>query len=255
MRSYQVRSRGQGATFAGVWLVLVVPFFQLGALLPRGYGDAAAAAARASNSAPLVSWANHNIVMVIIFSLIEIIPLVFVLRMPALLRGVIFAEPEQGRVGQWCGIAGLTIISLVTLVNLVLLTAAASQYTAANATALGSSFRFTSIAESMIANIGGGVLLAIWLVSANAPLVRIGGLERIVGILGIISAALFAGVAGLILFNPQQSQGAIAGTSMALFGAWLFIMGLLLIRRAPALGEEIDAPATEEPTGAVAADA
>jgi hypothetical protein len=239
MRAYEVRSRGQGATFAGVWLVLVVPFFQLGALLPRGYGDAAAAAARAANAAPLLAWANHNVALVIIFSLIEVIPLIFVLRLPALLRSVIYADPKGGRVGQWCGIIGLGLISAVTLVNLVLLVAAASQYTSANAHALGSSFRFTSIAESMVANILGGLLLAIWLISANVPLVRIGGLERIIGIVGIVSAALFAGVAGLILFNPQQSQGAIAGTSMALFGAWLFVVGLLLIRRAPLLGEEI----------------
>jgi hypothetical protein len=252
MRAYQVRSRGQGATFAGIWLVLVVPFFQLGALLPRGYSDAAAASARAGNSASLVAWANHNVVLVIIFSLIEVIPLIFVLRMPALLRDVIYADPQRGRVGQWCGIAGLAVISLVTLVNLVLLFAAASQYTAAKATALGASFRFTSIAESMTANILGGVLLAIWLVSANAPLFRIGGLERIVGGIGIVSAALFAAVAGLILFNPQQSQGAIAGTSMALFGAWLFITGLLLIRRAPALGEEVDATGDTPPIEAKA---
>ncbi len=239
MRAYQVRSRGQGATFAGVWLVLVVPFFQLGALVPHGYGDAASASARARNSAPLVAWANHNIVLVIIFSLIEVIPLIFVLRLPLLLRSVIYDDPQRGRVGQWCGVAGLAIISVVTLVNLVLLVGAASRFTAANATQTGASYRFTGIAESMIANILGGLLLAVWLVSVNAPLVRIGGLERSAGILGIISAALFAAVAGLILFNPQQSQGAIAGTSMALFGAWLFLTGLLLIRRAPLLGQEI----------------
>jgi hypothetical protein len=238
MRTFQIRSRGQIALFAGIWLVAFVPFFQFGALVAHGYAKAIAQSAAANNFAPLVLWAHTNLGLAIAYPIIEVVPLVLIIRLPELLQTVTYGE-RGGRVGQWCGVAGLALIALVTLVNMVQLVSAAQQIAPANQMVVGAHFRIAAIVASLIADILGDVLLLIWLISVNVPLVRIGGFERVIGIVGVLSAALFAATAGLVIFNPQQSQGAIAGSSLALFGLWLILTGFLLIQRAPALGTPI----------------
>jgi hypothetical protein len=239
MLTFQIRSRGQIALFAGIWLVAFVPFFQYGALVAHGYATAVAQSAAQSNFAPLVWWAHANLGLAIAYPIIEILPLVLIIRLPAMLQSVIYGE-RGGRVGQWCGFAGLALIALVTLINMVQLASAAQQITPTNQMAVGANFRIAAIVASLIADILGDLLLMIWLVSVSVPLVRISGFERVIGIVGVLSAALFAATAGLVLFNPQQSQSAIAGSSLALFGLWLILTGFLLIQRAPALGAPID---------------
>lgn len=246
MRVFQIRSQGQAALFAGILLLVIIPFFQLGALLPSGFAQACAASDAAANFAPLVAWAAGHMGFVIAFPIVQLVPLLLVLRLPGLLRGVLF-EGNKGRVAMIAGVAGLAGIAAVTILNMAFLATAAQHFTGAGAAgqnAIGGQIRFVSITESLIANVLGGIALAIWLVGMNVSLVRLGGFERAVGIAGIISAALFAATAGLILYNPQQPQGALAGTSLASLGLWLILVGLLLVRRAPALGAEIsDAPA------------
>ncbi len=238
MRTFQIRSRGQLAIFAGAWLLAFVPFFQVGALLPQGYATAIQQAAHANNYAPLVAWAAQHLGLAIAFPIIEIVPLVLVVRLPELLRNVVYGA-ERGRVGQWCGMAGLGLIAAVTIVNMLQLIGAAHQFAHGDQSAIGANFRYFAILESLVADILGSILLVIWLVSINVPLVRIGGFERVVGIAGVLNAALFAATAGLLAFNPQQPPGAIAGSALAFLGLWLILTGVLLTRRATALGEEL----------------
>ena len=240
IRTYQIRSRGQIALFAGIWLLVFVPFFEVGALQTTGYASAAASSAAHANDAPLLAWASQHLGLVIAFPVIEIIPLLLVIRLPALLQSIL--DEQRGRIGRWCGMAGLVLVVLITLVNLVQLVVAAHQYgsTLMNSlSTIGANYRFTAIFDSLIANILGSLLLLIWLISVNMPLVRLGGYERAVGIVGVLSAALFAATAGLVAFNPQQPQGTVAGSAMAVFGLWLALIGQLLIRRAPALGQPL----------------
>ncbi len=247
MRTFQIRSRGQIALFAGIWLLAFVPFFLFGALYPTGYGHAIAAAAAQANYAPLVAWASQHPGLTIAFPIIEMLPLVALVRLPEMLHSVIYAD-QRGRIGQWCGVAGLVVLALVTLVSMIQLVAAAHQFAGASAdgqSAIGANFRVVAITESLVADILGSILMTIWLVSVSVPLVRLGGYERVIGGVGVLSAALFAATAGLVAFNPQQPQGAIAGTALALFGVWLILTGVLLIRRAPALGQ----PISEEEAG------
>jgi hypothetical protein len=241
MRTFQIRSRGQIALFAGIWLLAFVPFFQFGALRPTGYADAIAHAASQSNYAPLVAWAGQHLGLAIAFPIIEIIPLLLIIRLPEMLQSITYGD-QRGRIGQWCGVAGLALLALITLVSTVQLVAAAQQFAGANPAAqatIGANFRVAAITESLIADIVGSILMVIWLVAVNVPLIRVGGFERVTGILGVLSAALFAATAGLVAFDPQQPQGAIAGSALALFGTWLIITGFLLLRRAPALGQPI----------------
>lgn len=238
MRTFQIRSRGQIALFTGIWLVAFVPFFQYGALVSHGYATAVAHSASFGNFWPLVQWAHGNLGLAIAYAIIEVVPLLLIIRLPAMLQSVTYGD-TRGRVGQWCGVAGLALIALVTLISMVQLVSAAQQITTANQMAVGANFRVAAIVDSLIADILGNLLLLIWLISVNVPLVRIGGFERVIGIVGVLSAALFAATAGLVIFNPQQSQGAIAGSSLALFGLWLILTGFLLIQRAPALGTPI----------------
>jgi hypothetical protein len=242
MRMFQIRSQGQAALFAGILLLVIIPFFQLGALLPSGFADASVKSDAAANFAPLVAWATGHLGLVIAFPIVQAVPLLLILRLPGLLRGVIF-DDGKGRVAMIAGVAALAGVAVVTILNMAFLVAAAQHYAQAGAagqSAIGGQIRFVSITESLIANVLGGIAFALWLVGMNVALVRLGGFERAVGIVGIISAAVFAATAGLILYNPQQPQGALAGTSLASLGLWLILTGLLLVRRAPALGAEID---------------
>lgn len=254
MRTFQIRSRGQIAVFAGGWLFAFVPFFEIGALQTTGYASATAASAGANppTYAPLLAWASGHLGLVIAFPLIQIIPLILVLRLPELLQSVI--DGEKGRIGRWCGVAGLALVAVVSLVNLIQIVVAAQQYahaTVSMQSTMGANYRVTAITASLIADLLGGVLLTIWLVSVNAPLVRLGGYERVIGLFGILVAALFAATAGLVAFNPQQPQGTLAGSAMAAFGLWLALTGQLLIRRAPALGQPLDvAPLSATPSAA-----
>ena len=243
MRTFQIRSRGQIALFAGIWLLVFVPFFEVGALQTAGYASAAASSATHANDAPLLVWVSQHLGLVIAFSLIEIIPLLLVIRLPEMLQSIL--DAQRGRIGRWCGVAGLVLVALITLVNVVQLVVVAQHIGQSSAMAqstIGANYRFTAIYASLIADIFGSLLLLIWLISVNVPLVRIGGYERGVGIVGVVSAALFAATAGLVAFNPQQPQGTVVGSAMAVFGLWLALIGQLLIRRAPALGM----PVTEE---------
>src|SRR6185437_9166622 len=88
MRTFQIRSRGQIALFAGIWLLAFVPFFQFGALRPTGYADAIAHSASQANYAPLVAWAAQHLGLAIAFPIIEIIPLVVAVRLPEMLQSV-----------------------------------------------------------------------------------------------------------------------------------------------------------------------
>jgi hypothetical protein len=237
MRTFQIRTRGQTALFAGIWLFAFVPFFALGALQTTGYGTATAHSAALNNYAPLVQWANAHLALVLAFPIIQVIPLILVIRLPEMLQSII--DENKGTVGRWCGVAALTLVALMTIINMLQLVAAARGYTPASASTIGANFRTAAIIDSLIADILGSLLFTVWLIAVNVPLVRLGGFERVIGIVGVLNAAMFAATAGLVLYNPQQPQGPLAGTAFAVFGLWLFLIGQLLTRRAPALGEPI----------------
>lgn len=254
MSSAQIRARGQAAVFAGIWLFAFIPFFQYGALQSTGYGSAAQASAQGQNFAPILLWALGHPALVVIFPLLEALPLIIVLSLPVTLQRVVFGNEREGRVGRWCGLAGLLLTVVVTLLDMGIFLATSRQFAGAQAAtraAIGANFRATAIMESLIVDILGFLLIAIWQVSVSMPLARLEGLERLAGFAGIASAAVLLATGGLVLFNPQQSQGALSGTALALFGVWLAILGYVLWQRASALGAPLE-DAMPEPDAAPA---
>lgn len=256
MRTALFRSRGQAALFAGIVLALVLPLVRLAALIPTGYDIAAQASSSTRNYAPLLAWAAAHAPLVVVTAALGALPFILILPLPYTLRRAVFGA--TGRAAQWVALAGIALLALLAIADLVLLLAYGQQYAGAASGAqgtIGASYRFIAIGAALIANVLGGTLLTIWLVVLNLPLARLEGFERIVGFIGILSAALFGATALLSLFDPQQPQGAIVGTAQGAFGAWLILAGALLIQRAPQLGEEAgeqDAhnPADEPPNKA-----
>ena len=245
MRSFQIRARGQSALFAGGVLALFIPFYALAVLLPSGYAQAQASS-HSGNYAPLLQWTNGHVGLAIAYSLIEALPLVSILVLPYTLRRVV--QGEGGRIAQWIGIAGLAIVAFMILLNLALLLSAAQQYahaaSASASAAIGANFRIVAVNESLIADILGDGLLAVWLWMVSWPLARLPGLERAVGFVGLAGAALFGASGLLVAFDPQQTYQTVVGTASGWFGLWLALVGVLLIQRAPLLGD--DAPSPEE---------
>jgi hypothetical protein len=241
----RLRGRGQTTIFAGVWLALFVPFFQVGAL-GQSYSSAAQAAFSHQNDAPLLLWATQHLGLVIVFPLIEVLPLALALGLPALLRDIVLGG--KGRVTQWMGLVGLGLFVAVTLVDLVVLFALAEQFahagSAAQQISLGTTYRDIAVAESLIADVVGGVLIALWLGSVSVPLARLPGFERAVGIIGIIGAAIFAATAVLAAYAPTDSHRAFVGTALGWFGLWLALLGYLIVQRAPLL---VEPPAEKQP--------
>lgn len=243
MSSAQLRARGQATLFAGIWLFAFIPFFQFGALQSTGYGSAAQASAQGRNYAPLLAWAAGHPALVVIFPLLEALPLIIVLSLPLTLQRIVFGNEREGRVGRWCGMAGLLLAALVTLLDMGIFVGTMRQYVGASAatrSVIGANFRATAITESLVVDILGFLLIAIWQVSVSMPLARLEGLERLAGFAGIASAAVLLATGGLVLFNPQQAQGALAGTALALFGVWLAVTGYLLWQRSDALGAPVN---------------
>lgn len=238
MRVEFIRARGQAALFAGVWLVLVVPFFRFGALQTTGYDQASLNSFQAKNYAPLLEWGSQHLAVIVVFSLIQALPYFFMLSLPELLRRVVYGE--GGQVNRWLGTVGILIIGGLTLVGLVFYFSAASRYgglSPADRGSLGADYRVISITESLIANVFGRLLLAFWLVGVNMSLARVPGLERGTGMLGIGSAGLFLAAAALSAFDPQAPLSVVSGTATAIFGIWLAVVGVMLIRRSPMLAE------------------
>ena len=246
MQIYQIRARGQSALFAGAMLLLFIPFFSLTTLTPSGFATAQQMAFRASNDAPLLAWASAHLGLLIVFPLLETIPLISILVLPYALRRIVFGE--GGAASQWVGIAGLVVTAFTILLNLALELGAAQQFNAASAAdraAIGASYWITAGNEALFADILGGVLLAAWLWMVSFPLARMTGYERWVGVAGLIGAAIFGSSAALVAFNPRETHTALVGAALGYFGLWLGMVGYLLIIRAIALGSP-DAPTAEE---------
>lgn len=240
-----IRARGQAAQLAGWWLALFVPFFYLGALAVSGYGAAATAAvtARPPTYAPLVAWASGHLALVVIFPLFQVVPLLLIIALPATLRRVV--QGEGGRAAQWLGAAGIALLALFAIVDLITLGQAALAFGGADATArgaIGAQYRITAITVSLVANVLCGLLLALWLLLINFPLARVGGRETIVGFVGVAGAAFFGAAALLVAFNPQQPISGLVGTAQGWLGVWLILVGTLLVRRAPLLGDDRPEP-------------
>ncbi len=235
-----IRSRGQAAIFAGIILALVVPLFRLGALVPTGYADAIAQSAAIKDYSPLLSWAGGHLSLVVVTALLQALPFVVIVALPYTLRRVVFGA--DGRVAQAIGLAGITVNALFALIDLITLVAFARQFVP-HTSFIGVRFRDTAITEALISNVLGGILLTVWLVILSLPMARIDGLERWVGFAGVLGAALFGAGALLTLYNPSQPVGSVVGSAQGWFGAWLILVGVLLIRRAPALGDEAAEPA------------
>jgi hypothetical protein len=240
MNAFHIRSLGQLAVFAGIWQTIFVPFFTIGALGNTGYSDALRQSIETSTYAPLVDWASQYPVLLVITALVQSFPTVIIIKLPITLKRVVHGE--TGAIGQWIGIVGIIITAFIFFLNAVIFFGIGQQYSGADSATrsiLGSNYRIIAITLSLIVNVIGGLLIAIWLWTINFAVAHLPGYERIVGIVGLISSALFASTAALIAWSPQQPHQIFTGTSLAFFGIWLTLTGYLLIKRAPALDESL----------------
>ena len=241
MRTATLKTRGQSALFAGLVLAVVTPLFRLGVLVPTGYANAVANAAAARNYAPLLEWSAGHSALVAITAALDVLPFAAIIVLPYTLRRVVFGE--AGRVAQWIGIAGLALFIVMGIIDLVLLVSATNQFAGADSAlqgAVGGSYRLNAIGAGLVNNVLGSLLMTIWLVMVNIPLARLGGFERWVGFAGVTGAAIYGAAALLALFDPQQALGAVIGSAIGWFGFWLILVGILLLQRAPYLGEDAE---------------
>lgn len=246
MTVFQFRSRGQAAFFAGVWLAIFVPFFGIGALGPTGFITAQQVSFATRNYAPLLMWTHQHIALAGIYSLVEVLPFLIIVALPKTLRIIIHGD-RGGTVAQWLGMGGIVLFAGITVLNAALLVGTSWQIASASANIqaiVGADFRITSINLSIVADVVGGLLLALWLWLINFPLIRLAGMERIIGLGGLISAALYAATASLVAYDPQQTHQTLVGITLGIFGIWLGGVGFLLMRRSLLLGS--DSPIDEE---------
>ncbi len=246
MISMKIRARGQSALFAGVLLAIFMPFISIVGLGPTQFLHFEQLSLQTQNYLPLLTWASHFPLLITLYSGLEALPFLSIIALPYTLRRVVLGE--KGTVSQWMGIVGMLIFAGITLVNATLLLAYSGQITAMSSaaqTVAGAQFRIISINESLFTDSVGGILLAIWLWLINFPLLRLPGLERIAGIAGLLASALFASTAAFALYAPENSHQGLVGLTLAVFGIWLGVTGVLLVNRAFALGEDFH-PADEE---------
>ncbi len=247
MLSLKIRARGQSALFAGVLLAIFMPFISIVGLGPTQFLHFEQLSLQAQNYLPLLTWASHFPLLITLYSGLEALPFLSIIALPHTLRRVVFGE--KGAVSQWMGIAGMVIFAGITLVNATLLLAYSGQITAMSSaaqSAAGAQFRIISVNESLFTDSIGGLLLALWLWLINFPLVRLPGLERLAGIAGLLASALFAAAAAFAIYAPESSHQGLVGLTLALFGIWLALVGVLLINRSVALGEDFHPPATAD---------
>jgi hypothetical protein len=241
MQSSQFRARGQSAFFAGSWLVFFLPFFYVVAMETSGYNTATQLTSTTKSAMPLLGWGTAHIVLISIYAVLRILPLALAIPLAFTLRRVVHGK--DGSIGMWTGIAGFVVHIAMILISLALFIGTAEQYANAGAVTrakLGNDLYYAVGTENLIANVLGGLLLAVWLWTINFPTARLAGYERVVGILGLLSSALFAATAALIAYDPRQSYQILTGGSWALLGIWLALIGILLIQRAPFLGDEVE---------------
>lgn len=226
----RVKLRGLYAVAAGFLMLVGIPLFEGAVLAPTGYVAAIEQVARSGSFAPLLAWAGEHAALDLTFHVVELAPFLLVVGLPGSLRRVLWPRDSQmGRVAALSGLAGFSLYALAIVIGAFATRAAADAFLHDHVTT-AASYRGQYAVQTLIAQVGGALLVGLCLLLAGARIVRTRLLPRWLGFASIVPAGLLALTALQFLAAPTQVETATSSISFAVLALWFIAMGVGLAR-------------------------
>ena len=231
----RVRLRGIYALAAGIILLVGVPLVESVSLAPSGYLAAVDAVARTGSFVPLVAWISRNAGADGAFHLFEVVPFLLAFTVPGPLRRLMW--PQSARAGQVMALAGrvgFACYAVALVVGILTSKSAAASFAAATTSAqqqaAAAGFASAFGVQNLIANVAGGLLIAVCAALVSVRSLKTPVMPSVVGFLGMLVAALLAVTALQFAFGLQQVETSLSALSFAGLALWLGGIGVVLIR-------------------------
>ncbi len=226
----RVKLRGVYAVAAGILMLVGIPFFENAVLAPTGYVTAIEQVARSGSFAPLLAWAGEHAGLDLAFHVVELAPFLLVVALPGSLRRVLWPRDRQvGRVAALSGLAGFMLYALAIVIGAFATRAAADAFLHDQVTT-AASYRGQYAVQTLIAQVGGALLVGLCLLLVGARVVRTRLLPRWLGFASIVPAGLLALTALQFLATPTQVETATSSITFAALALWFIAMGIGLAR-------------------------
>ncbi|HEV2458776.1 MAG TPA: hypothetical protein VGS80_10465 [Ktedonobacterales bacterium] len=231
----RVRLRGIYALAAGIILLVGVPLVESVSLASAGYLAAVDAVARTGNFVLLVAWISRNAGADGAFHLFEVVPFLLAFTLPRTLSRLMW--PEGARAGQvvtLVGRVGFACYAVALVVGVLTSKTAAATFatatTSAQQQAAAAGFASAFGIQNLIANVVGGLLVAVCAALVSVRSLKSPVLPSVVGFLGMLVAAFLVVTALQFAFGLQQVETSLSALSFAALALWLGAIGLVLIR-------------------------
>jgi len=274
-RTFLTKLRVNGAYYiiAALLLLVGVPLYQLFVLLPQGYADALASAAKGSFSTYLL-WIGQHPGQFLGYRALLVISFAVLLSLPFTLFRIIVAQeilgqeeegmgeetkeiestetqtpdgmPEYAWRGKgfavlaaWSGLLSIILYTLGTLASAVYLAVVSSTFSGHTPnTSTASNFSTIAGALSIISNTIGGGLLALSCLFFGAIIARRGlklwpAVWVAFGYTALAVAALLSGSAVAVASAPTEGQAALTTPAILLFALWVLWFAIMLVRLKP----------------------
>ncbi len=226
----RVKLRGVYAVAAGILMLVGIPFFENAVLAPTGYVTAIEQVARSGSFAPLLAWAGEHAGLDLAFHVVELAPFLLVVALPGSLRRVLWPRDRRiGRVAALSGLAGFMLYALAIVIGAFATRAAADAFLHDHVTT-AASYRGQYALQTLIAQVGGALLVGLCLLLVGARVVRTRLLPRWLGFASIVPAGLLALTALQFLATPTQVETATSSITFAALALWFIAMGIGLAR-------------------------
>ncbi len=236
-----LRLRAGYAVAAGAMLLFALPLYQAAILAPAGYAAAVTPAVEHRDLSALLAWIALHPAADRVNRLLQLAPFLLAAALPGTLAPLLWPPAESdsrrdsrrdsglARVALWSGRIAFALFALAILVGLLTSAADASAYatarTSAGRGAAVASFAASNAVETLLAQVLGGLLLAVFLALVSRRMARAPLLFR--GLGGLV-AALAALNALLFLVDLRQVETPLTTATLFGLGLWLLGLGLLL---------------------------
>lgn len=236
----RVKLRGGYAAFAGAVLLIGIPLVE-SLFLGQAYVSAVSQSAAHGAFGPLLAWAGQHPGGDLAFHIVELVPFLLAALLPGVLRRVLWprgatrtAWTAGGRLVALCGQVGFGLFALAVLLGIPTTGKAASDYLSAGSAAAARSaaqgFADAFGFQNLLSHVGGGVLVALFIVLVSVRIVRTPVFSRWLGYYGLLPAVLLGATALQYLGSLAQIETPLSPITFAALAFWLLLVGVLLAR-------------------------
>jgi len=235
-----VRLRAGYALVAGATLLFGLPLYQAIFLSSSEYMAAVEAAVTRRDLSGLLAWIARHLAADRGYRIVQLVPFLLAFALPGTVRDLLWRGEQRdsraARVALWSGRVGFGLFALAILVGLFTSAADASAFAAATSAAGRSaavaSFAASYAVETLLAQVFGGLCLAVFLVLVGNRMGQGAARDRRLLVYLRWFGYVLAGFAALnalwFLADLRQVETPLSTGTLFGLGLWLLGLGLLL---------------------------